>query len=54
MISTPELLAQFQIQNNFTQIFIISSKMATTPIYGKTPLQIFSRTRRSMTLGLGM
>ena len=31
------------------------TKMATTPIYGKNPLKIFfSRTRRPMTLGLGM
>ena len=30
------------------------TKMATTPIYGKNPIKIFSRTRRLMTLGLGM
>ena len=30
------------------------TKMAATPIYGKNPLKIFSRTRRPMTLGLGM
>ena len=30
------------------------TKMATTPIYGKNPLKIFSRTRRRMALGLGM
>ena len=31
------------------------TKMATIPIYGKNPLKIFfSRTRRPMTLGLGM
>ena len=30
------------------------TKMDATPIYGKDPLKIFSRTRRSMTLGLGM
>ena len=30
------------------------TKMATMPIYGKNPLKIFSRTRRLMTLGLGM
>ena len=30
-------------------------KMADMPIYGKNPLKIFfSRTRRLMTLGLGM
>ena len=29
------------------------TKMAATPIYGKNPLKIFSRTRRLMTLGLG-
>ena len=30
------------------------TKMATTPIYGKNPLTIFSRTRKPMTLGHGM
>ena len=31
------------------------TKMATMPIYGKTPLNIFfSGTKRSMALGLGM
>ena len=30
------------------------TKMATSPMYGKTPLKIFFRTRRPMTLGLGM
>ena len=30
------------------------TKMAATPIYGKNPLKIFSRTRRPMTFGLGM
>ena len=31
------------------------TKMVVMPIYGKNPLKIFfSRTRRSMTLGLGM
>ena len=31
------------------------TKMAATPIYGKNPLKIFfSRTRKPMTLGLGM
>ena len=31
------------------------TKMAAMPIYGKNPLKIFfSRTRRLMTLGLGM
>ena len=31
------------------------TKMATMPIYGKNPLKIlFSRTRRLMTLGLGI
>ena len=29
------------------------TKMATTPIYGKTPLKIFSRNRRLMTLVCG-
>ena len=28
------------------------TKMAVTPIYGKNPLKIFSRTIRYMTLGL--
>ena len=31
------------------------TKMAAMPIYGKNPLKVFfSRTRRPMTLGLGM
>ena len=30
------------------------NKMAATPIYGKNPLKILSRTRRPMTLGPGM
>ena len=30
------------------------TKMADMSIYGKKPLKIFSRTRRLMTLGLGM
>ena len=31
------------------------TKMAATPIYGKDPLKVFfSRTKRLMTLGLGM
>ena len=30
------------------------TKMAATPIYGKNPLEIFSRTRRPMTLGHSM
>ena len=39
----------------YTKYFGHMTKMAATPIYGKTPLKIFfSRTRRSMTLGLGM
>ena len=39
----------------YTKYFALISKMATTPIYGKNPLEVFfSRTRRPMTLGLGM
>ena len=30
------------------------TKMTATPIYGKNPLKIFSRTRMPMTFGLGM
>ena len=30
------------------------TKMAITPIYGKNPLNIFSGTKKPMTLGLGM
>ena len=30
------------------------TKMVAMPIYGKNPLKILSRTRRPMTLGLGM
>ena len=33
---------------------VYRTKMAATPIYGKNPLKIFSRTRRPMTLGLGL
>ena len=29
-------------------------KMAAMAIYGKNPLEIFSRTRRQLTIGLGM
>ena len=32
----------------------LMTKMATMPIYGKNPLNIFSGTKRSMALGLGM
>ena len=39
----------------YTKYFGHITKMAATPIYGKNPLKIFfSRTRRSVTLGLGM
>ena len=39
----------------FTKDFGHMTKMAATPIYGKNSLKIFfSRTRRSVTLGLGM
>ena len=39
----------------YTKYFGHITKMAATPIYGKNPLEIFfSRTRRSVTLGLGM
>ena len=30
------------------------TKMVAMPIYGKNPLKIFSRTRKPVTLGLGM
>ena len=38
----------------YAKYFGHMTKMAATHIYGKTPLKIFSRTRRPMTLGLGM
>ena len=39
----------------YTKHFGHMTKMAATPIYGKNLLKIFfSRTRRPMTLGLGM
>ena len=39
----------------YAKYFGHMTKMATTPIYGKNHLKIFfSRTRRPMTLGLGM
>ena len=37
----------------FTNCFGHMTKMAEIPIYGKTPIQIFSRTKRLITLGLG-
>ena len=45
--------------NKLAKIYVNCSghmtKMADIPIYGKSPLKIFfSRTRRLMTLGLGM
>ena len=39
----------------YTKYFGHMTKMAAMPIYGKNPLKnFFSRTRRPMTLGLGM
>ena len=39
----------------YAKYFGNMTKMAAMPIYGKNPLKIFfSRTRRPMTLGLGM
>ena len=39
----------------YTKYFGHMTKMATMPLYGKNPLKIFfSRTRRQVTLGLGM
>ena len=39
----------------YAKYFGHMTKMTPTPIYGKNPLKIFfSRTRRPMTLGLGM
>ena len=44
-----------KLANIYAKCFGHMTKMATTPIYGKNPLKIFfSRTRRLMTLGLGM
>ena len=42
-------------EQKFAQMVLVTSpKMAATAIYGKTPLKIFSKTRRLMTLELGM
>ena len=38
----------------YAKYFGHMTKMIAMPIYGKNPLKIFSRTRRLMTLGLGM
>ena len=38
----------------YTKYFGHMTKMTATPIYGKNPLPIFYRTRRPVTLGLGM
>ena len=38
----------------YTNCFGHLTKMADMPIYGKNSLKIFSRTRRLMTLGLGL
>ena len=44
-----------KLAKNFTNCFVHMTEMADIPIYGKKPLKIFfSRTRRLMTLGLGM
>ena len=38
----------------YTKYFGHMTKMTAMPIYGENPLKIFSRTRRQVTLGLGM
>ena len=44
-----------RLVKNYTNCTGHMTKMATTPIYGKNPLNIFfSGTKRSMALGLGM
>ena len=44
-----------RLAKNYTNCFGYMTKMADIPIYGKTPLKIFfSRTRRPITLGLGI
>ena len=55
------IVLKFHVKTPYDKIAKIYSKhlgqmtkMAATPIYGKNPLKIFSRTRRPMTLGLGM
>ena len=53
---------KFHVKTPYDKLAKISTKyfghiikMATMPIYGKNPLKIFfSRTRRQVTLGLGM
>ena len=44
-----------RLAKSYANCFGHMTKMATTPIYGNNPLKIvFSRTRRLMTLGLGI
>ena len=43
-----------QLAKIFTNCSGHMTKMAATPIYGKNPLKIFSRTRMLITLELGM
>ena len=44
-----------KLANFYTKYFSHMTKMAAMPIYGKKPLKIFFvRTRRPVTLGLGM
>ena len=43
-----------KLANMYTKYFVHMTKMAATPIYGKNPLKIFSRTRWPVTMGLGM
>ena len=65
-IVSPETTRPFELKfhmktpyDRLTKIYIKCAshmtKMATTPIYGKNPLNVFfSGTKRPMTLGLGM
>ena len=49
---------KFHVKTPYDKLAKIYAKyfghMAATPIYGKSPSKIFSRTRRPMTFGLGM
>ena len=43
-----------KLAKTFTKYFGHMTKMVAMPLYGKNLLKIFSRTRRPVTLGLGM
>ena len=54
-IVSSETTRPFELKFHMKTPYDRSAKMATMPIFGKNPSKIiFSRTRRPMTLGLGM